>query len=334
MNAQGVTVSSGRLRRACVLVLTFSAFMFLCGCRSYGAWVLAKNWLAPTPYYRVVEKPKPATWPEDHVTVTWIGHATVLINFHGTTILNDPVLGKRVGLHLFGHTNLGIRRISEAALAADELPPIDIVLLSHAHNDHWDIASLKHFDARTAAIIPVNDGDLIPRGTFGRVVELGWGQSEHLDELTVEAFPVNHWGARPTAHRPGRGYNGYVISGHGRRIVFVGDSGWMPDFSERLPDGPVDLCILPIGSYDPWIRNHASPEQAWSMFRQSRADRLLATHWYTFILSVEPPLEPMVRLLAAAGDQAGRIVCRAPCEVYVLPLPVPCPAPSRAAGDN
>ncbi len=287
---------------------------------------LSQNIFVPKPYHRIKKKPHPRSWPDDRITVTWIGHATVLINYFGTTILTDPVLGKRIGLNPVGRTTLGIHRITEPALRFKDLPPIDLVMLSHAHQDHWDFATLKHFGAHTTALIPVGCADLIPGKSMGKIIELGWGDKMRFGGITISAFSVNHWGARLrldrhaliTGRRKKRSYNGYLISGHGKRVLFVGDSASVHDFSRRVgSDGPLDLCIMPIGCYSA-NHNHATPEQMWAMFRQVRGRHMLATHWRTFMLTPEPDFEPMQRLMAAGGPSAHQIVCREPGEVFSL----------------
>ena len=163
-------------------------------------------------------------------------------------------------------------------------------------------------------------------------------------ELTIAAFPVNHWGHRVGRRRKERGYNGYLISGHGRRIVFVGDTAHMLDFSRQVPhhtegEGSperdpqargeaVDLCVMPIGCYT-MSHNHASPEETWDMFHQVQGRYLLAHHWRTFMLGPEPDFEPMERLLAASGPDSHRIVCKEPGGTFVLPA-VPVPASAKA----
>jgi L-ascorbate metabolism protein UlaG (beta-lactamase superfamily) len=258
------------------------------------------------------------------VSVAWIGHATVLINFHGVTILTDPVFGKRVGPNLVGRLTVGARRITELPLEFAELPPIDLVLLSHAHYDHWDMASLKRFRGQSDLVIPHGNEDLIPEGRFRHVTPLGEGEARRIGRLTIAAFATNHWGRRPLRRKRPRGFNGYVISGLGSRILFGGDSAYVHDLCERA-GGPADLCILGIGCYDPHVRKHATPEQAWGMFKQVQRPTkqggswLLPIHWRTFLMTREPVMEPMQRLLRAAGGEAERIVCRAPGEAFVLP---------------
>ncbi len=332
-----------RLQRVALVIVSFlMVAMVLSGCHSYPFQVVKWNMLRPTPYVRARRKPAPRSWSPQDATVCWLGHATVLINFYGTTILTDPVLVKRLAPpHLWGHVNLGIRRIHELPLSFRDLPAIDLVLLSHAHYDHWDIASLNYFDQRTTAVIPEGDADILPKGRFGEVVELRWGQSRRFGEVEIKAFYVAHWGQRPGADNSHfRGFNGYVISGRGRRIVFIGDTAfgrWRPSTEPRTcrpawtvdaldwrglaGPGPIDLCILPIGSYY-YHMNHCTPEEAWRIFKQLDGRWFLPTHWGTFILCPPdelPPREPIERLRRAAGPDAGRIVCDEPGKVFVLP---------------
>ncbi len=328
---------------AAASIATVALVLILAGCRSYPLQVLKWNMLRPTPYARAKLKPDPSAWSSDDVTVCWLGHATVLINFHGTTVLTDPVLVKRLAPpHLWGHTNLGIRRIYELPLKFRDLPPIDLVLLSHAHYDHWDIASLKYFDKRTTAIVPKGDTDLVPKGRFGNVVELHWDQTHKAGPIQVQAFYVAHWGERPGADNSHfRGFNGYILSGYGRRVVFIGDTAvgqwsrapaatsqtggaWTVhpvDWRAQAGPGPTDLCIIPIGS-SYYFMNHCTPEEAWRIFKQAGGRWFLPTHWNTFILCPPDKLpirEPIQRLRKAAGVEGNRIVCDEPGKVFVLP---------------
>jgi L-ascorbate metabolism protein UlaG (beta-lactamase superfamily) len=310
------------------------------GCNSYPWVVFRENALSPTPYMKVAGHPAPRTWPNDAVTVTWIGHATVLINFYGTVILTDPVLGERLSPPEFFGANLGIRRITELPCTFEQLPPVDVVLLSHAHQDHWDMETLRRFDGRPLAIVPPGDSDLVPPGKFRKVTELGWGETASIGDVGIRAFRVWHWGQRIGAPDKPRGYNGYVISGHGRTVVFIGDSAygdigpdatptsdeprWVirpADWAAIINSPSADLCILPIGEYTYHV-NHMTPEEAWSVFEAVTGRYILATHWRTFILSPRaqlPTFEPMERLRKRAGDLADRIVCDEPGKVFSLP---------------
>jgi beta-lactamase family protein len=144
-------------------------------------------------------KPEPSKWSTTQVTLAWLGHFTVLINFFGVTILTDPVLFPRVGIRLPGIT-LGPKRLTAPALHFHDLPQIDVILLSHAHFDHFDLRTLRCFDETTRVITARSTIDLLKRTRFSNITELGWGESKTLSattgEMVIAAFPVKHWGAR------------------------------------------------------------------------------------------------------------------------------------------
>ncbi len=257
--------------------------------------------MQPSPH-----RPAPATWPDDRLTVSWLGHATVLLNFQGTWLATDPALEARIGVGR-GRAKLGPRRLVEPALDAGELPPLDLVLLSHSHMDHTDLGTLAALPRRTRVVVHRGNRDLVRR--FDGVTELRWGQAADIAGIHVEAVPARHWGARMITDTH-RGYGGYVLQRGGRSVLFAGDTAFTDVLTPFGRRHHIDLAILPIGAYDPWIANHASPEEAWSMFRDLGAEYLLPVHHSTFRLSREPAHEPLARLLAAAGDEARRIVCR------------------------
>jgi L-ascorbate metabolism protein UlaG (beta-lactamase superfamily) len=129
---------------------------------------------------------------------------------------------------------------------------------------------------------------------------VGWRETVEAGPLSVRGLQVNHWGARMRTDT-WRGYNGYMIAAGRRRVLFAGDTAFTDLFREA---GGADLAIMPIGAYNPWIRYHCDPEQAWSMANDARADRVLPVHHKTFHLSYEPVEEPIARLLEAAGRSA------------------------------
>jgi len=134
----------------------------------------------------------------------------------------------------------------------------------------------------------------------------------------VRAFPVNHWGARMQTDLH-RGYNGYVIERHKRRVIFAGDTAFTNHFSDLRDDRPYDLAIMGIGAYDPWIRSHCTPEQAIAMANAAGARFIMPVHHQTFKLSFEPFREPIERFTAALANQPERIALRAIGETFVLP---------------
>ncbi|MDQ3805799.1 MAG: MBL fold metallo-hydrolase, partial [Acidobacteriota bacterium] len=134
-------------------------------------------------------RPRPAEWSDERLTVAWLGHATVLINFYGTWLLTDPALGARVGLR-FGGVTLGPRRLVRPALGVKELPALDAVLVSHAHMDHTDLATLRRLPRRARAVVQKGNGDLVRR--FAGVDELAWGESVEVKGARIESLEVSH----------------------------------------------------------------------------------------------------------------------------------------------
>jgi L-ascorbate metabolism protein UlaG (beta-lactamase superfamily) len=249
-------------------------------------------------------RPEPETWSDDRLTAAWLGHATVLLNLNGTWIVTDPALEPRVGIGR-GRAKLGPRRLVRPALRTRDLPPLDLVLLSHAHMDHTDLGTLCSIRRDVPVVVQQGNRDLVRR--FRRVEELAWGQSTEVAGVTVESLEVRHWGARMVTDRH-RGYGGYLLSKGDRTVLFAGDTAYTDVLAGIGERARVDLAILPIGAYDPWIANHASPEQAWHMFKGTGAAYLLPVHHSTFRLSREPVEEPLQRLLAAAGTESWRVV--------------------------
>ena len=255
----------------------------------------------PAPY-----RPDPAAWPDTGLHAAWLGHSTVLLKIEGVTILTDPVLSLKAGIGL-GPFTVGVKRVVEPALHIRELPHIDVIVLSHAHFDHFDKPTLRSLESkRTQVVTAARTGDLLRTRRYRSVHELAWGERAALGEVTVRAIEVNHWGAR-TRTDTFRGYNGYVIEAFGRRVLFGGDTANTRAFRQVRTAKAIDLAIMPVGAYDPWIHYHCTPEQAWCMANDANADVFLPIHHQTFTLSREPYFEPIERLHAAAGPDDGRI---------------------------
>src|SRR5437016_6644618 len=267
-------------------------------------------------------KPEPEKWSDAQVTLAWLGHATVLLNFFGVTILSDPVLFPRIGIRLPGFT-IGPKRLTAPALKSDELPKIDLVLLSHAHFDHLDLRTLRCFDRATSVITARATSDLLKGTRFSDVTELDWGQSKRLStaagEIEITAFPVKHWGARMQRDMH-RGYNGYLIERSGRRIIFAGDTATTENFAALRRDGAIDVTIMSIGAYNPWIQSHSTPEQAVQMANAAGARFIVPVHHQTFRLSVESFREPIERFKAALSKTPERIALREIGETFTVPL--------------
>ncbi|MEO8199019.1 MAG: MBL fold metallo-hydrolase [Gemmatimonadota bacterium] len=264
----------------------------------------------------VIHRPDPSTWQDSEVTAAWLGHATVLINFLGTWLITDPALARRIGVRFAGIT-IGPRRITRPGLTVRDIPSLDLILISHAHMDHLDLATLGQLPRQTPVVTHRGVGDLLKR--FDQVTEVGWG--EHLEQagVSIEGIGARHWGARTITDRQ-RGFGGFLLEKEGRRILFAGDTAYTNAYTAIARGGPVDLAILPIGAYDPWIANHASPEEAWAMSRDMQARFVLPVHHSTFRLSREPLEEPLRRLIAAAGNQSDTVVGTRIGETIRLPV--------------
>jgi L-ascorbate metabolism protein UlaG (beta-lactamase superfamily) len=258
-------------------------------------------------------KPNWREWPSDRLTLAWLGHSTVLINFYGTWIITDPVFTERVGIHV-GPLTMGPRRLVHPPLAPKNLPPIDIVLLSHAHMDHTDVPSLCALRHVKHTVIAANTADIYRGLPLGVVQELDWHQSRVISsdagDVRVEALEVRHAGwrmpwdsCRARGDKNGRSYNAYLVQRVGEdgllhSFVFGGDTGYIQSFRElgdrmRAEDHEIECAIMPIGTYNPWVEAHCNPEQAWRMTLEMNSHVIVPVHWNTFTQSSEPRYEPM-----------------------------------------
>jgi L-ascorbate metabolism protein UlaG (beta-lactamase superfamily) len=259
-------------------------------------------------------RPVLAGWEAHELAAVWIGHATVLLRIGGLNVITDPVLSNRIGVGL-GLVTGGPKRLVAPALSRRQLPRIDVILVSHAHFDHLDRPTLARLPKSAAVITSAHNGDLVRDLGFRRVHEVGWGEAIVHRGLTVTGWEARHWGSR-TFFDSHRGFGGFLLEAGRRRVLYGGDTAYGEHYRGV---GGVDLAILGIGAYDPWIQNHASPEQAWRMAGHAGAEFILPMHHRTFRLGREPLGEPMERLLEAAGPDAHRIATREIGEQWVFP---------------
>ncbi|MBY0506640.1 MAG: MBL fold metallo-hydrolase [Bryobacteraceae bacterium] len=245
-------------------------------------------------------RPTPRLWPDHGLHAAWLGHSTVLLKLDGFTVITDPLLYSHAGVDL-RFTQVGMKRLVDAALTPEELPPIDLILLSHAHFDHLDTRTLRALESpKTEVIMARSTSDLIRADRYRRVTELGWGESVRVGPLEIRAHEVRHWGARLRTDTY-RGYNGYVLDSGARRVLFAGDTAETDAFRALKTSRGIDLAIVPIGAYNPWIHAHCTPEQALRMGLDAGAARFLPVHHQTFRLSREAHTEPIERFQAAAA---------------------------------
>jgi N-acyl-phosphatidylethanolamine-hydrolysing phospholipase D len=234
--------------------------------------------------------------------ITWLGHASFLIRLDGITILTDPFLSD----HASPVPPLGPARFAPPGLRVYQLPPIDIVLLSHNHYDHLDLPTIDALSGkeRIQAIVPLRlSGYLTERG-YPRVRELDWGERASVDALTITSLPAIHFSKRGLFDRNRTLWAGYAVQGRRKRLHFAGDTAYGKVFAQLGRElEPFDLSLLPIGAYEPrelMRATHATPEEAVRIAGDLRARRLVGMHWGSIQLTDEPPFEPPDRFLDAA----------------------------------
>jgi L-ascorbate metabolism protein UlaG (beta-lactamase superfamily) len=263
-------------------------------------------------------KPNPAAWPNDRITLSNLGHATVLMNFMGVRIITDPSLFERVGLAFDSIFTIGPKRVSPPPLAPSDLQDIQLILITHAHMDHLDVPSLKALPKSATVVVCDKCSRIVAPLGFADVRELKWGESTEFEGVKITAMGAHHWGKRWPPYGMDYGFDSFVLEKDGHRILIACDSAYTDLFSP-LASNPPEIAIFSNGAYDPWIWNHANPEQVWSMFKQTGATYLVPIHWGTFRLGKEPLDEPMSRLIAAAGPESDRIVLREIGGTWTLP---------------
>jgi L-ascorbate metabolism protein UlaG (beta-lactamase superfamily) len=251
----------------------------------------------------------PSSWPSDRLTIANLGHATLLMDYFGVSVITDPTLFNRIGLSVDSLFTIGPRRLVPPPLPPSALQRVQVILVTHAHMDHLDLPSLKALPKSATVIACYKCSELIRPLGFNDVRELKWGESTTVDGLQVTAMGARHWGKRWPPYGTEYGFDSFVLEREGHRMLYACDSA-ATDLFASLHSDPPEVAAFSIGAYDPWIWNHANPEQVWTMFEQTGAHYLAPIHWGTFKLSREPMDEPLQRLIAAAGNQADRIVLR------------------------
>jgi len=241
----------------------------------------------------------------NQAAITFVNHATFLIQINGVSILTDPVWSERAS----PFRRIGPRRVRKPGVPFEELPAIDIVLLSHNHYDHLDIATLKQLRQRFAPTVFTADGDarlVAPLG-FKKVYELDWWDVVQFnDVLKVTFVPAQHFSARGLFDRQKSLWGGYMIESQGRRIYFGGDSGYATHFSDiKARLGPPDIAMLGIGAYEPrWFMKpvHMNPAEAVRAHRDLGSKQSIGMHFGTFQLTTEAIDQPLVDLAQALSD--------------------------------
>ena len=243
----------------------------------------------------------------DRKTLTWIGHATILLQIEGYNILTDPHFSKRTSPVQWA----GPERVAPLGMALADLPPIDIVVISHDHYDALDEQTIKELRQRpggekTRFYVPLGLKKWFAIRGLDQVIEMDWWDRRQDGHFEVIAVPVQHWSKRSMFSRNKTLWAGWVIKSNAFQFIFVGDTGYAPHFKEigeKL--GPFDLAAIPIGAYEPrWFmgKHHVNPEESVQIHKDVVSKKSVAIHWGTFILTDEPLDEPPKRLAAAMRE--------------------------------
>jgi L-ascorbate metabolism protein UlaG (beta-lactamase superfamily) len=237
----------------------------------------------------------PAALPGETL-VTWVGHATFVIQTGGLTILTDPVWSRRIPGRIERYTPPGVEWSG--------LPAIDAVLISHNHFDHLDAPTIRRLPKDTRLLVPGNLAWWFRRRGFRDVTDLDWWESRRLGDVAFDFVPAHHWSRRTPYDTNKSLWGGWVITPDaGPRTYFAGDTGygqWFAQIGARYPG--IDLALLPIGAYEPsWFMRpaHMNPEEAVRSAGDLGTRRMGTMHWGTFVLSAEPLLQPRERAVAA-----------------------------------
>jgi len=243
--------------------------------------------------------------------VTMVGHATLLVQVAGLNILTDPVWSERASPFSFA----GPKRAVAPGIAFDDLPPIDLVLVSHNHYDHLDVATLKRLQAkhRPHVVTPLGNDTIIRRAVSDiQVTAMDWGERISLAGIAIDAEPVHHWSARGTSDRRMALWAAFVLSTPAGKIYHVGDTGFHGGLNyeaARQKHGTFRLAILPFGAYEPrWFMQgqHQNPAEAVMGMQLANAAYVAGHHFATFQLTDEAIDAPLKALEAAIVEHGIR----------------------------
>ncbi|MDC0234569.1 MBL fold metallo-hydrolase [Candidatus Pelagibacter sp.] len=268
--------------------------------------------------YNQEKKKLDMTVPEDHAVskekvlsdlnkfknddyIAWIGHATFIIKLGEITIITDPVFSKNAGPLIFGP-----KRFVKPALNLREIPKIDLFLLTHNHYDHQDMMTIRRFPYKNSKVLlPLKLGKYFSRNGYKDVNEMDWYDEIQVNEkLKVTFLPAVHWSKRSLTDTNKSLWGNFLIEYDGRKILFACDTG-VGNIYKDLGDkyGPIDISFINIGAYNFYpmmpIKDkstfHTNPEEALSIGRDLKSRKIIGMHWGTFVLSLEPIMEPLTR---------------------------------------
>ena len=266
---------------------------------------------------RVPKRPLPLVRPhetwlspvETGLRTTWLGHSTVLVELDGHTVLTDPVFGERASPVRFA----GPKRFHEVPATLAELPPIDVVVLSHDHYDHLCRETMRTLARMGVPVVtPLGVGARLFAFGFApeHVHELDWDESVRIKGLDITATASQHFSGRSTTDRNKTLWASFVIASDDKKVFFSGDTGLTDAFAEiGQKHGPFDLVMLEVGAFHPsWGRIHLGPENALTAFDMLGGGTLLPVHWGTFNLGLHAWNEPAETLVTLAAAKRQRVI--------------------------
>jgi N-acyl-phosphatidylethanolamine-hydrolysing phospholipase D len=230
--------------------------------------------------------------------IGWIGHATYLIKLGNTTIITDPIFSKNAGPLIFGPD-----RFTEPALKLNEIPKTDLFLLTHNHYDHQDMATIRKYPYKDSKVLlPLKLGKYFTRHRFKDVKEMDWYEEVKINEdLKITFLPAVHWSKRSLTDNNKTLWGSFLIEYKDKKIFFACDTGYGNIYKELGKKyGPMDITMINIGAYDfkPMFDKsiyHTTPEEALNIAQDLKSKKVIGMHWGTFVLSLEPIMEPPIR---------------------------------------
>ena len=233
---------------------------------------------------------------KDDDYIAWIGHATFLIKLGETTIITDPVFSKNAGPLIFGP-----KRYVEPAIQLKDIPKTDVFLLTHNHYDHQDMSTIRRFPYKDAKVLlPLKLGKYFKK--YKDVNEMDWYEEIKInDHLKITFLPAVHWSKRTLTDTNKTLWGNFLIQYKNIKILFACDTGYgniYKEIGEKY--GPIDITMINIGAYDfrPMFDKsiyHTTPEEALNVAQDLKSKKVLGMHWGTFVLSLEPIMEPPIR---------------------------------------
>ncbi len=230
-------------------------------------------------------------------TYTWIGHASFLLQMNGLNILMDPVYGKRMGFS---------KRMTEPGLTIEQLPEIDIVVISHGHYDHLEFPTLKKLKGTPTFYVPAGMGKLFKRKGFKNFIEANWWDTLKHEDIEIHFVPAQHWTKRGIFDTNTSHWGGWIFQSSDESYYFVGDTGYFRGFKEIGERYNIETVFMPIGAYEPeWFMktSHINPEDAIQAFKELGSNTFVPMHYGAYRLADDTGPEALERLINAWNGQ-------------------------------